>query len=102
MFQPGTQIDFLKIDVEGTEKDVLLGIDFENYRPKVICTESLNLTDSGNNVDEYKGWEHILIENDYEFAYVYWINRFYFDKRIKGMKDKFNGVDHYVKMYKKN
>ena len=36
----GTKIDFCKIDVEGGEKNVLLGYDFINYRPKVFCIES--------------------------------------------------------------
>ena len=97
----GTQIDFLKIDVEGSEKDVLLGYDFENYRPKVICIESLNNTNN-NNMPEYIDWEYILKENDYEFVYEYWINRFYSDKRRIGMKDKFNGIEYYVNKYKKN
>lgn len=30
----GIDIDFCKIDVEGGEKEVLLGIDFINYRSK--------------------------------------------------------------------
>ena len=96
----GTEIDFLKIDVEGSERDVLLGIDFINYRPKVICIESLNNTEN-NNIPEYKGWENILIENDYVLGYEYWINRFYYDKRRNGMKEKFKGVEHYVNIYKK-
>ncbi len=32
----GRSISFLKIDVEGAEKDVLLGADFEKYRPKIV------------------------------------------------------------------
>ena len=97
----GTKIDFLKIDVEGSEKDVLLGIDFVNYRPKVICIESLNNTEN-NNTAEYLGWENILIENDYVFAYEYWINRFYYDKKIKGMKDKFKGVENFPNYFEKH
>ena len=96
----GTQIDFLKIDVEGLEKDVLLGIDFVNYRPKVFCIESLNSTD--NSLMVYKEWEYILTENDYEFAFFYHRNRFYTDKRIKGMKEKFKGIEDYINIYKKN
>jgi FkbM family methyltransferase len=33
-------IQFCKIDVEGGEKDVLLGNNFKKYRPKVFCIES--------------------------------------------------------------
>ena len=33
-------IDFLKIDVEEFERQVLLGIDFERLRPKLLIVES--------------------------------------------------------------
>ncbi len=32
-------IDFLNIDVENTEKDVLESLSFETYSPKLICVE---------------------------------------------------------------
>ena len=32
-------IDLLSIDVEGHEKEVLLGLDFERYRPDLILVE---------------------------------------------------------------
>ena len=34
-------IDFLKIDVEGAERDVLIGGDWLRFRPKVIVLEAL-------------------------------------------------------------
>ena len=33
--------DFLKVDVEGAEQDVLLNGDWQNYRPKVVVVEAL-------------------------------------------------------------
>src|SRR4029450_4857956 len=33
--------DFLKVDVEGAEQDVLLSGDWQNYRPKVVVGEGL-------------------------------------------------------------
>ncbi len=36
-------IDFLSIDVEGTELEVLLGLDFKSYRPKLILLEDKHL-----------------------------------------------------------
>ena len=33
------EIDFLSIDVEGNEMNVLKGLNFKKYRPKVICVE---------------------------------------------------------------
>ena len=37
------QIDFLNIDVEGGELNVLKSLNFKNYKPKVICIEILSL-----------------------------------------------------------
>ena len=37
-------IDFLSIDVEGHELEVLKGLNFEKYKPKVIVVEYLDLT----------------------------------------------------------
>ena len=34
-------IDFLKIDVEGAEGDVLFGGDWERFRPKVVVAEAV-------------------------------------------------------------
>ena len=35
------EIDFLNVDVEGFDYDVLNSINFEKYRPKVICIETV-------------------------------------------------------------
>ena len=100
MYVPkGIQIQFCKIDVESYEKNVLLGYDFNNYRPKIFCIESL--INKTTNIGEYQEWEYILKSNDYEFIYKFQRNRFYYDKRINGLKEKFFEIDHYVKIYKK-
>ena len=90
-------IQFCKIDVEGGEKDVLLGYDFENYRPKVFCIES---TLPGTGIPCHKLWENILLKNDYSFAYQYKINRYYIDNRIKGLREIFFQAEKSVKAYK--
>lgn len=95
----GTKIQFCKIDVENYEKKVLLGYDFINYRPKIFCIESL--INIKTKIGEYKEWEYILKTNDYEFGYKYKRNRFYYDKRINGLKEKFLEVDKYVRLYQK-
>ena len=93
------QIQFCKIDVESYEKNVLLGFDFYNYRPQIFCIESL--VNRRTKIGEYKEWEYILKSNDYEFGYSYKLNRFYYDKRIKGLKEKFFKIEHYIKVYRK-
>ena len=95
----GIQIQFCKIDVESSEKNVLLGYDFDNYRPKVFCIESL--INKKTNIPEYKEWEYILTKNDYNFVYNFGRNRFYYDNRIKGFRQKFKNIDSYVQKYKK-
>ena len=72
-------VQFCKIDIEGGEKDALLGYDFENCRPKVFCIES---TKPSSMIPTFDEWENILFKNDYSFAYQYEINRFYIDNKI--------------------
>lgn len=93
------EIQFCKIDVEGGEKNVLLGFDFENFRPKVICIESL--INKKLNISAHNEWENILTMNDYRFGYMFHRNRFYYDGRVSGLVNKFNEIDYYVNLYKK-
>jgi len=51
-------IQFCKIDVEGGEKDVLLGYDFENYRPKVFCIEA---TQPNTSIPCHDLWEDMIV-----------------------------------------
>jgi len=95
----GFEIHFCKIDVEGSEKDTLIGFDFINYRPKVFCIESFVANEPEKPI--YKEWEYILTRNDYNFAYAFRKNRFYYDKRIKGFKDKFHNINYYIKKFYK-
>ena len=95
----GIRIQFCKINVERSEKYVLLGFDFINYRPKIFCIESL--INRKDNIPEYKEWEFILTKNDYSLGYVYGRNRFYYDNRINGLKEKFYNIDYYVKKFRK-
>ncbi len=68
------RIDFLKIDVEGAEPDVLAGLDLKRHRPRVILVEAVN----PNNPDaEVAAWEPMLLAADYRFAFFDNLNRFY-------------------------
>lgn len=73
-------IHFLKIDVEKYEKYVLKGLDFNKYRPWVICIESM-LPCTG--IPSYNDWEPILLAANYECLLNYKINRFYVAKEKK-------------------
>ncbi len=68
------RVDFLKIDVEGAEADVLLGNDWQKYRPRVIVLEAVA---PGSMSEAWQDWEPILLENKYRFALFEGLNRFY-------------------------
>lgn len=68
------QIDFLKIDVEGAESDVLAGNDFNRYRPKVIVAEAVT---PGKGEPAWDAFEPLLLANGYKFRLFDTLNRFY-------------------------
>jgi FkbM family methyltransferase len=67
---------FCKIDVEGFEKQVLLGINWTTFRPWAFCIEA---TIPATKIPCYEKWEYILFEHGYEFGCKSTINRFYYD-----------------------
>ena len=71
--QPG-EIDFLKVDVEGAEADVLAGGDFKRFRPKVIVVEAVA---PGSGEPAWQDWEPMLLAQGYRFALFDTLNRFY-------------------------
>jgi hypothetical protein len=69
-----TAIDFLKIDVEGAEPDVIAGLDLARHRPRVILVEAINPNNPDAAVDS---WEPALLAAAYRFVYFDNLNRFY-------------------------
>jgi FkbM family methyltransferase len=67
-------VDFLSIDVEGHEKEVLEGIDFNLIRPNLIVIEALECF---TGVPRWPLWEHILLDNKYALLADMGLNRFY-------------------------
>ena len=71
---PGGTIDFLKIDVESHEREVLEGADWGRYRPRVVLVEA---TRPQTSIPSYEHWEPILLSADYLFAFFDGLNRYY-------------------------
>jgi FkbM family methyltransferase len=67
-------IDFLKIDVEGAEREVLLGGDWRRFRPRVVVLEALAPVTMA---PAWDGWESLLLSHGYGFAYFDGLNRYY-------------------------
>jgi FkbM family methyltransferase len=68
------EIDFLKIDVEGAEADVIAGNDWERFRPKILVIEAVSPGGGGPN---WHHWEPVLLRNGYRFRLFDTLNRFY-------------------------
>lgn len=68
------EIHFLKIDVEGAEKNVLLGMDFIQYRPWLVIVEA---TIPLSQETAHRDWEHLIEKASYEFVYFDGLNRYY-------------------------
>jgi FkbM family methyltransferase len=67
-------IDFLKIDVEGAESDVLFGGDWKRFRPKVVVAEAVSPMSSE---PSWQDWEPFLLAQGYRFVLFDTLNRFY-------------------------
>jgi FkbM family methyltransferase len=69
-----SSIDFLKIDVEGAEGDVLLGGNWQRFRPKVVLVEAISPMTSE---PSWQHWEPFLFAQGYRFVLFDTLNRFY-------------------------
>lgn len=67
-------IDFVSIDVEGHEREVLEGADLRRYRPRVVLVEA---TRPKSDEPTHQRWEGLLLEADYLFATFDGLNRYY-------------------------
>ncbi len=88
-----TEIHFCKIDVEGFEREVLLGIDFRRLRPWVMVVEA---TEPGTMIPCHEKWENILLSNGYEFAFANGINRYYVAEEKSFLKDEYKKLGSFV------
>jgi FkbM family methyltransferase len=68
------EINFLKIDVEGAERNVLLGADLERFRPWIVVVEA---TAPSSQIPSHGGWEELLTVANYRFVWFDGLNRFY-------------------------
>ena len=67
-------IHFMKIDVEGAEKNVLQGLDLSRWRPWIMVMESTKPNSSEVN---YEAWEDLILTAGYDMVYFDGLNRFY-------------------------
>lgn len=90
-------IDFMSIDVEGYERQVLSGADWRRWRPRVVLIEA---TRPHQTETTHAGWESLLLAADYRFAYFDGLNRFYLRAEDASLQRHFdvppNVFDDYI------
>lgn len=74
------KIDFLKIDVEGFEKDVIDSNDWSKYRPRVICIEANHIQ---------ADWKETLKKHHYLLTYNDGLNDYYVAKEEPKLAEHF-------------
>jgi FkbM family methyltransferase len=93
----GRTIHFLKVDVEGAERDVLASSDWQSFRPIVVVVEAIRSWSRRTTHDE---WEQILTSAGYEFAAFDGINRFYVERAHANLRESLaypiSPLDHYT------
>jgi FkbM family methyltransferase len=67
-------IDFLKVDVEGHEREVLASVDLDRWRPSVVVVEA---TFPCTDVPTHECWEPLLLGAGYRLGLFDGLNRFY-------------------------
>ena len=80
------EIQFLKIDVEGFEGEVLQGMDFGRWRPWVLVIEA---TLPGRRETSHDTWEHLVTGQRYRFAWFDGLNRYYVAEEHPELLDAF-------------
>jgi len=79
-------IDFLKIDVEGWERQVIAGGDWRRFRPRIVVVEA---TRPNSPQAAWAEWEPTLLGSDYLFAWFDGLNRFYVRREDAALRQHF-------------
>jgi FkbM family methyltransferase len=90
-------VDFLKIDVEGWEEQVIRGADWQRFRPRVVVVEA---TAPNSPEPQWQSWEPVLLANRYLFAHFDGLNRFYVREEDAGLAGVFSLPPHVFDNFK--
>ncbi len=93
-----TDVDFLKIDVEGWEAEVIASGDWERHRPRVLLIEAVDLAGQAT----HGAWEPTLLTSGYHFALFDGVNRFYCraeeaDQLLPRLSAPANALDNWIR-----
>jgi FkbM family methyltransferase len=103
------EVHFLKIDVEGGEKNVISGFSFDPIRPWVVVVEAIEPVSGRRDepdappqaIPTHEEWEPLLLAHGYEFVYWDGLNRFYLAREHQALRPRFsappNPLDEFVR-----
>jgi FkbM family methyltransferase len=77
-------INFLKIDVEGFEYEVIESNDWKKYRPQVLCIEANHIV---------KDWRPLMKKYKYTKVYFDGLNEYYVANEYPDIRERFSYVD---------
>ncbi|WP_368562545.1 FkbM family methyltransferase [Pseudoxanthomonas sp. UTMC 1351] len=83
---PQADVHWMKIDVEGAEKQVLEGWKSSSIRPWVVMLEGV---EPNSHADSYADWEPFLLQKGYRFVHFDGLNRYYVSERQLHLADAF-------------
>lgn len=78
------QINFMNIDVEGFEYQVIAGNDWDKYRPQVLCIEANHITED---------WRPLLEKAKYDLVFFDGLNNYYVAHEFPEVAKKFSYVE---------
>ena len=73
--------DFISIDVEGLDIDILESLDFKKFRPKVFCIETLTFSPTGNG-QKITAIFDIMKKNGYKIYADTYINTIFVEQSL--------------------
>jgi FkbM family methyltransferase len=82
-------IDFLKVDVEGAEREVLLGGDWQRFRPKVVVVEALA---PYTQAPAWDAFEPFLSGHGYRHVWFDTLNRYYLADEASALAPYFDNA----------
>lgn len=81
------EIDFMSIDVEGLERQVILGGDWKTFRPRIVVIEA---TLPNSRIPSHDEWEPLLLNERYHFACFDGLNRYYVRDEDRSLLERFD------------
>jgi len=79
-------VSFLKIDVEGSEREVIQSLDWKAHRPVIVLVEAV---EPETWLPAWASWEPDLVSAGYEFVWFDGLNRFYLRAESKALRNHF-------------